>query len=76
MSTVGTPSPALKPAEEDALAITTVTPEVGTRRKLGGITGNISKTTGAKKKRIKTPRTIAISQGQTKNHDLFCCRCG
>ena len=70
MSTVGTPSPALKPAEEDALAITTVTPEVGTRRKLGGITGSLGKTTGTKKKRIKTARTIAIEKGATKNYDF------
>ena len=53
MSTVGTPSPALKPAEEDALAITTVTPEVGTRRKLGGITGSIGTNSTTKKKRVK-----------------------
>ena len=70
MLTVGTPSPAPKPTEEGALAITNATPEVGTVRKLGGISGSIGKGSTTKKKRIKTPRTIAIEKGASKNYDF------
>ena len=69
MATVGTPSPALKAAQDDILAINTVTPEVGTRRKLGGITGSIG-TGPTKQKRVKSARSVAISHGATHNYDF------